>query len=98
MKARKRVSTAIWHYFRPELVGFICANRHFFFWFSSAEIFMGRRRNLDGGTLNFNGGMLTLDGGTHPPTIYVLPFLKLWHFVSAIIENLLSENELKFYF
>ena len=38
---KKKVFTAIWHYIRPELVGFICANRHFFVWSSSAKISMG---------------------------------------------------------
>ena len=27
---KQKVSTAIWHYIRPELVGFIRTNRHFF--------------------------------------------------------------------
>ena len=28
---------------------------------------MGRRLNLDGGTVNLDGDTLTLDGGTRPP-------------------------------
>ena len=33
---------------------------------------MGGRLNLNGGMLNLDRKMLTLDGGTRPPTIYVL--------------------------
>ena len=43
LRPKKRVFTAIWHYVRPELVGFICVYRHFLVRSSSAEISMGGR-------------------------------------------------------
>ena len=46
MKTKKRL-TAIWHYIRPELVGFIRANVHFFVWSSSVEISIGGRGGIE---------------------------------------------------
>ena len=57
---KKKVFTAIWDYIWPEFVGFIRAGWLFFVWSSSAQISMGKTRNLDGGTL-------TLDRGTSLP-------------------------------
>ena len=42
-KKEKRSFPQIWHYIRPELVGFIRANIYFFVWWSNAEISMEGR-------------------------------------------------------
>ena len=52
---KKKVFTTIWDYIRPEFVGCIIAAWLLIVSSSSAQISMGERLSLDGGTLNLDG-------------------------------------------